>query len=385
MRILQIIASLNSAQGGPAETVRQFSTLLSARGHAVEVLSLDAPGSSGLAIPGVPVHALGPGIGRYGYTSRLRPWLRREASRFDAVIVRGIWQYHGYASRLELPRQQVPYFVYPHGMLDPWFARRYPLKHLKKLTYWGMVERSNLRLAEKVLFTSAEEQRLAPSAFPCSSYEGLVVSYGTAAPAADSGSMQQDFFKAYPQLGDKRYLLFLGRIHEKKGIDLLLEAFGRVAVEAPDLHLAIAGPDEQGLTDALVQKLERSGLSERVHWLGMIGGSIKWGALYGADAFILPSHQENFGIAVVEALACGKPVLISNQVNIWREIQDAGVGLVAADDLAGTESLMRQWLSMPVGQQQRMRTAAPELFKARFEVNAAVDSLLKVLAEVRKA
>lgn len=112
----------------------------------------------------------------------------------------------------------------------------------------------------------------------------------------------------------------------------------------------------------------------------MLGGDVKWGAFTAAEAFVLPSHQENFGIAVAEALACGTPVLISNKINIWREIEADGAGLVENDDLAGTASLLKRWVAIPDGSRQTMRENARTCFANRFEIERATDSLLEVIA-----
>ena len=142
------------------------------------------------------------------------------------------------------------------------------------------------------------------------------------------------FSNSFPQLRGKRLLLFLGRLHEKKGCELLLEAFVAARNSAdvdPSLHLVMAGPcaDQKYLEHLKRLAAENSAVT----FTGMLAGSSKWGALSAADAFILPSHQENFGIAVVEALACGTPVLISKEVNIWREIDADQAGYAEDDDL----------------------------------------------------
>jgi glycosyltransferase involved in cell wall biosynthesis len=117
----------------------------------------------------------------------------------------------------------------------------------------------------------------------------------------------------------------------------------------------------------------------------MLSGNLKWGALSSADAFVLPSHQENFGIAIVEALACGTPVLISNKVNIWREVVDDGGGLAEEDDLAGTKRLLERWCVLPTATREQMSAKAQDCFARRFEINRAVDSFLEVLQNSRAA
>ena len=111
----------------------------------------------------------------------------------------------------------------------------------------------------------------------------------------------------------------------------------------------------------------------------MLEGDCKWGAFHSANAFVLPSHQENFGIAVAEALACGLPVLISDKVNIWREIQSDGAGIVAPDSLEGTQHLLQSWVDLPLAQQIQMGGSAVQCFENRFEIHRMAQSLLRAL------
>jgi glycosyltransferase involved in cell wall biosynthesis len=179
--------------------------------------------------------------------------------------------------------------------------------------------------------------------------------------------------------------LFLSRIHEKKGCDLLLQAFARVAAVEPDLHLVLAGPDQTGWVARLQALAEEQGIAGRVTWPGMLRNDMKWGAFYAAEAFVLPSHQENFGIAVAEALGCGLPALISDKVNIWREVESSGAGLVAPDTLAGTRELLEQWLALAPERRAAMGAAARELFMRRFTVDAMANGLLDVVNQYRPA
>ena len=123
------------------------------------------------------MHALGPARGRYAYTARLIPWLESNAPRFEAIIVEGLWQFHGFGVWRVLHSATTPYFVYPHGMLDPWFKRTYPLKHLKKWLYWPWAEYRVLRDARAVIFTCEEERRLARESFWLYSASEAVLPY----------------------------------------------------------------------------------------------------------------------------------------------------------------------------------------------------------------
>lgn len=375
MKILRSIHTVNPAVGGPIESVRQSSALLTRRGHEVEIVTLDLPNDPWTREMPVPVHALGESRQSYGYSKRFVPWLQEHRRDYDIVIVQGVWQYSSFGVWRALSGSGTPYVVFPHGMLDPWFKRTYPLKHLKKLLYWMWAEIRVLRDAAAVLFTSDEERRLARESFPFYRCREVVVNYGTAAPETDLNAAREEFLQKWPQLRGKRLLLFLSRLHEKKGCDLMLEAF--IKARRAGLHLVMAGPCADEAYLATLQRLVAGETS--VTFTGMLRDNLKWGAFAAADAFVLPSHQENFGIAVAEALACGTPVLISNKVNIWREIVDDGAGLAEDDTLAGTERLLARWLALSEAETTAMRAATRRCFAARFELGRAVDHLVEVL------
>lgn len=379
MRILHVIASTNPASGGPIEGIRQLAANLLCQGHEVEVVCCDEPNSPWLGEFSFTVHAVGPGRGGYSYTKGLAPWLMANADRFDAVIADGIWQHTSYTARKVMRKLNKPYFVFTHGMLDPWFKKAYPLKHLKKSLYWPLGEYRVLRDAAAVLFTCEEERTLASQSFRPYKVNERVVNFGTTAPKGDTKQQIESFLNAFPTLRDKPFLLFLSRIHPKKGCDLLIEAFAKVSTREDSTMLCIAGPDQVGLQADLLKLAEDLGIIDRIVWTGMISGDVKWGAYHACDAFILPSHQENFGIVVAEALACSKPVLISNKVNIWREIQNAGAGIVEQDSLEGTISMLTRWNGVCLSERVEMGRRAKTCFDQNFEVTKAAQSILEVL------
>lgn len=309
------------------------------------------------------------------------PWLKRHASTFDAVIVDGIWNYASFGAWRALHNSSVPYFVFTHGMLGPWFKQTYPLKHLKKWLYWPWAEYRVLRDATFVLFTCEEERLLARESFFLYKARERVVVSGVATPPIDVAERRRSFLAAFPPLVNKRLILFLGRIHQVKGVDLLIEAFANQAHTDANLHLVIAGPDQTGLVAPLKRIAEKLGISHRITWTGMLLEDLKWGAYFAADIFILPSHHENFGNVVAQALSCGLPVLISNKVNIWREIEADHAGLVEDDTRAGTIRLLQRWLEMPGEDRIRMRHQTKQTFFNRFEIHKAAESLLAVLSE----
>lgn len=376
MRYLHVIHSLDPAQGGPSGAVAQLSRAATRLGHQVEIATLDTLNAPGVDRQACPVHCFGPALGKYRYSPRLVPWLRENAARFDAVVTSGLWQYHGFAVWRALHKTQTPYFVFTHGMLDPWFKRRYPLKHLKKWLYWPWADYRVLRDARAVFFTSEQEKLDARQSFWLYEANEVVVNYGTAGPTGDGAILRSLFLREFPQLSGKRVLLFLSRIHPKKGIDLLLEAFAALPHRDPDLHLVLAGPDQLGMQPAWKVRASQLGIADHVTWTGMLDGDLKWGAFYAAEAFVLPSHQENFGIAVAEALACGTPVLISNKVNIWREIDADKAGLIAEDTLHGTIGLLNRWTRLRPAERLQFAANARACFANRFRISAAAKSLV---------
>ena len=370
MKILSVIFSINSAAGGPVAWLRQYRRIFTEQGHQVDIASLDGPDEPFIKEWGAGVYALGPGNGTYRFSPHLLPWLKAHHHEYDKIIVHGVWQYHSFAVWQAVHKSGVPYHVFTHGMLDPWFKRTYPLKHLKKWLYWPWAEYRVLRDAESVLFTCEEERRLARQSFWLYRCHEKVISYGAAAPTGNKELQIAKFLEAFPECKGKHCLIYLGRIHEKKGCDLLLQAFASQKQIYPEAHLIMAGPCHH---PEYLNKLKALAPAD-VTWTGMLTGDMKWGAFHASKAFALSSHQENFGVAVVEALAAGLPVLISDQVNIWREIKQDGAGLVAPDTLAGTESLLQQWFALSQAEQSAMSQCAVDCFNNRFEIHKAVDS-----------
>lgn len=384
MKYLHVIRSLNPKLGGPVEGIRQLVTAMRNAGHEAQVATLDNPAAPWLAELGTKVCALGPGLGRYGYGSRLVPWLRQHGHEYSAIIVNGLWQYQGLGTWNALRDTDLPYFVFTHGMLDPWCIRRYPLKRIKKAAYWLAIENKVLQRARAVLFTSEEERALAHGVFWPYRCNEVVINYGTSPPPGNAEEQRSKFFSIHPALQDKRLILCLGRIHPKKGCDLLIEAFARVFVGRADWHLVIAGPDELGTRDKLAKHAASLGIGQRVTWPGMLTGDLKWGALHAAEVFALVSHSENFGIVVAEALGCGVPVLISNRINIWREVVADHAGLVGSDTLSGAEALLQDWCRLGASDWAAMRQNARACFANRFHIQRAAASLIEAISDTHR-
>jgi len=386
MRLLHVIASTDPESGGPIEALLRFSEVLLNNGHQVVAASLESPAEATARTFPFPVVGLGRGMGRYRYNRHLVDWLRQEAASFDAVVLHGLWNFSSLGSWIGLRSSSTPYYIFAHGMMDPWFREKYPIKHLCKQIFWWFGEGRILRDAKSVFFTCEEERARAANVFSGYSYRDCVVRLGTADPEGNAEEEKRTFLAAYPTFNERRFLLYLSRIHPKKGCDLLIEAFAaEIADMPPDLDLVIVGPDQLGWASELQRLTQRLGIVDRVHWLGMLTGAYKWGAFRTAQALVLPSHQENFGFVVAEAMACAKPVLLSNKVNIWREVVEARAGIAEPDTIDGTRNLIRRFCALTSQEQLAMGKSARHGFLQYFDIKSATAEFASAIGFSREA
>jgi glycosyltransferase involved in cell wall biosynthesis len=373
--------------GGVCQTIRYYAMPFLEQGHDVEVVCLDDPKSEYLASDTLRIHALGRGRGAWNFHPALLPWFKANLTKYDAVVMNGLWQYQCYALWKATRRNQMPpYYIFPHGMLDPWFQKLTvrPIKSVRNWLAWKIFQHRVIRRANALLFTCEEERRLARLPFqPYWPQREAVVGLGLPQPPAYQPAMRNAFLEKCPGLEEQPYLLFLGRIHEKKGVDALIKAYAALhqsPVRSAVPKLVIAGPGrETEYGRKMLRWAEELCPAGSVYWPGMLSGDAKWGALYGCEASVLPSHQENFGISVVETLACGRPVLISDQVNIWREIEGAGAALVKPDTVAGTTDLLADWINLPAATKAAMADQARPCYQNFFSIESAAGKLMAAI------
>ncbi len=385
MRILRIYISMDPKQGGPCQGIRNIVPELQTLGIENKVVCLDDPNSEYLGQDPFTIHTLGDAKTPWKYNKNLLPWLLAHFHRFDTVIVHGLWSYYSYAVINAIRKYRKKHslgprvYVMPHGMLDPYFqkAKERRLKALRNHIYWKFIENRVINDADGVLFTCEEEMLLARTTFP--NYKPkreINVGYGIQPPPGYQSAMREAFAEKVPQWDGKPYLIFLSRIHPKKGVDLLVKAYLKLEKELETVpQLIIAGPGLDRPYGAAMQELAST--SPNILCPGMLSGDAKWGAFYESEVFVLPSHQENFGIAVVEALACAKPVLISNKVNIWREIQSRNGGIMKNDTEKETYNLLKQWLSLNENQKSEMAKGAQEVYCSSFAIGHATKQFLE--------
>jgi glycosyltransferase involved in cell wall biosynthesis len=385
MNILHFISSVDPATGGPVEGLKQRIAIYHSAGHHVEIASLDAPEfAASLNFP-ARVIALGPGRGTYAYSARAVPWLRENISRFDLVLVNGVWNYNTLAAHHALTGAGIPWAIFTHGMMDPYFKREFPLKHIKKSLYWHTRLSRVFRDATAILFTTEEECLLARQSFSRYRVREMVVPYGTFGPTLDLAQAREEFLIRFPALRGKRVAICLSRIHPKKGTDILIRAFAAALAQDQAWHLVIAGPDQIGWQRDLEALAQSLSIADRIAFTGRLEGVLKWGAFAASEVFVLPSHQENFGIVVAEALACGLPVVLSDKINIWREVLRHQAGLVAPDTLGGTIDSLTRYTALTAGERAAMSTGALECFRQEFDFNTTSVKVLENIEQLARS
>jgi glycosyltransferase involved in cell wall biosynthesis len=350
MRILHVTPAVAPRYGGPSRAIFEMCRALQERGIEPLIASTDADGARRLPVElGHPlVYKRVPAVffsrqwsEAFKYSHPLARWVDEHVQGFDVVHIHAVFSHACLAAAKACHRHKVPYVVRPLGTLDPWSLRQ---KHRRKCLLWHLGARSMLRRTTAIHYTTAEEQRLAEE--PLGLGRGVVIPLGVDVKLLEVPSGAGSFRCRYPSLGHDPYVLVLCRLHPKKGLELFLEVFLEVTREEEfqQWQLVIAGEGEAGYVASLKRLVREQGGQDRVCFSGWLDGAEKVAALREAALMALPSHQENFGLSVVEAMACGVPVLLSMQVNLAVEIQAAGAGWIAPLERAALLEILAQAL-----------------------------------------
>ena len=377
MNALHVIPTLNPAAGGPPDGIKSLVSGLLLNDCNSLVITFDDPNSEWLKDYKFNLVAIGNNGTKYGFSKGAIRIIRKHALNYQFLIVHGIWQFHSLAVYLALRKSNTPYYLYIHGALDPWFKSYYPLKHIKKYIYWILFEYHILKAARAVLYTSEEEKLLARKSFKPYSFQDQVVGFGKEDRIFNSNNMNQFLYK-YPYLKDKKIFLYVSRIHEKKGFDILLNGFNNFSNDHPEYYLVMMGPDPDNFKKRYDNQFADS-VKKRIIWTGWVDAQIKWDAYKIAEAYILSSHSENWGATVVESLICGTPVLLSNKVNIWREVIEYSAGFVENDTVDGVEKLLTSWVKLNQKAKNEMAENSRKCFVNNFNNINAAKKLLDVV------
>jgi len=377
-KLLHIVGSMDPAKGGVTEAVNLITTGLERQAIQNDILSLDDPNAFFLQKTTKNIIALGLGKTPWQYNKQLDFWLKKHHKDYDTIILHGLWLYPSYALYKTILKkrnttEKPKVYVMPHGMLDPYFqqAKGRRLKAWRNVLFWKQVDSKLIRSADGMLFTCEEERRLA--AIPFKPYEPRqtdVVSIGL-----DKSSIQLDFPKHDSE--NKPYWLFLGRIHEKKGVDLLIGAYKDLSEKVVLPKLVIAGPGwDSDYGKKMTQLIDNQA---NIKTIPIVLGNEKWKLISQAELFILPSHQENFGITVIEALTCSTPVLITDKVNIFKEILDANAGICAQDNQESLRQKLSEWNRKMPSEKTKTEQNARLLFEQKFSLEKSTQLLMDAI------
>ena len=341
MRILHIIPGLTVERGGPSTVLDALTRYQVRAGHAVSVLTTDQGARHGerslqLDSRVVVQRCRVAGPDRVAYAPGLRRAAQGLLRRADVLHLHSIFTYPIHAALSEAQRASVPVILRPCGLLHQYSLKR---THLAKSLYLGWKGRTISETVTAWHYTSPNE---AAESWPPGNRRQFVLGNGVDPDefALDRNLARDRVAARWPQLAGFRYILFMARLHPKKRVDLLLNAF--LAAELENFKLVVAGPDEEHLWEPLSRRLlARSTDRDRVLRLGTVVGDARRQLLAGAAAFALPSEHENFGVAALEALAAGTPVLLSPHVDLSDAVAAARCGTtVPLEPLKWTEQLM---------------------------------------------
>ncbi len=334
MRILQIVPSISLVYGGPSQMVLGLSAALAKEGVEVLILTTDSNGDTGQAPLDVPLDRPIEQDGyqiryfrcspfrRYKFSLDLLKWLSRYASDYDLAHIHALFSpVSSFAARVARS-QNLPYILRPLGTLDPADLRK---KRQLKQIYATLLEKPNIAGAAAIHFTSTLEAKVSER-FGVNTRD-LVIPLGVTRDLRTEVLTTNLARKsAVPQI------LFMSRIDPKKGLDLLIPALENILAEGINFQFILAGsnPQDPDYEREIKAQIDNSSLKSHTKITGFVTGDRKTELLQSADLFVLPSYYENFGIAVAEAMAAGKPVVISDQVYIWEDVKNAEAGWVCS-------------------------------------------------------
>jgi glycosyltransferase involved in cell wall biosynthesis len=337
-RWVNVVTHLDASYGGLSAVVpRLASTIACSTNFAIDLAAFCVPGEkySAADFPALSITAWPASRMAWLKQGRLKADFCERLKDVDGIHIHGLWEQSTNAAASAARALRKPYIVSAHGMLESWALKN---KRLKKTIYAALAERANVRGAACLhALTRAEagDYRRFGATGPIA-----VVPNGVAIPRTLDA---EPFLSAFPALRGKQLVLFLGRIHFKKGLDILVEAWGSVAKRWPEAQLVLAGPDFEGTQASVEAMVAERGLKERVLFTGMLRDELKWSALAAAQCFILPSYSEGLSVSTLEAMGVGLPVIVTEQCNL-PEVAHFDTGWVIQSQASAVSAALNECL-----------------------------------------
>jgi glycosyltransferase involved in cell wall biosynthesis len=393
MKVLHIIPSVAKVRGGPSQAVIEMVTALRSQGVDAEIVTTN---DNGKELLDVPLHVLTDQLEEYGnvpirffprfspninavrefaYSGALTTWLWQHISEYDIIHVHAIFSYTSTVAMTIARIQNIPYINRPLGQLCEWSLQQ---SQLRKQIYLNVIERSNLLHSQSLHFTAEQEKEEFHQLGL--NIPNFVLPHGVHIPTIIPNAQEQ--LHKILQIPDHiPIILFMSRIHPKKGLEYLIPALGKL--KTADFALAIAGSGEPDYVNHIQNLLAEHQISDRTYWVGFVQGETKNLYLQGADLFALTSHSENFGIAAIEALASGTPVLVTDGVAIAPMVKEQDLGYITKLDIEAITSTIQRFLaSTQVAKQKGDR--AQQYIAEHYSWAKIADSLMNIYAKYAK-
>lgn len=303
--------------------------------------------------------------------------LKQNINSFDLIYIATIWSYPAAIAAYYSRKYRKPYILTPRGMLypDTFFKKAW-----KKWLYYQLILKRYIQGASAIHYTSEDEAEKTHSFLGLSNPVAVVPNGIELSEFRDLPDKEKLKIR-YPQLKDKKIIIFLGRLNWKKGLDILVRAHAMLIKERSDVHLLIAGGDEKRYGKKVKGWIKKYGIDAYVTFTGMLLGKEKLEAYAGSDIFVLPSYSENFGMAVVEAMACRLPVIISNKVGIYKEVEQNKAGVVIdtnAPDLYRAIKILLENHDL----REELKVNAGKLVKENYDIDMVVEKMLRIYGEL---
>lgn len=378
MRVLHIAASLSPKWGGPVKVIQGLTEALVKRGVEVSIFAPVKEREETIIPEKVDVRLFPESIFAKiwrNHSFQLAKALKKEVVKFDIVHIHEIWHHSHFAAYKAAQSLGIPFIVTIHGELEPWSLN---FKKHKKRIYSSLIQRRILRSAH-VLHAITSKEVGSIKNFKINN-EIVVIENGIDLDEFQNLPPKQKLVEDYPELRDKKIVLFLGRLHISKGLDILIRAFSQIIGKHPDARLLLVGPDENGYKERIMKLIHEENVHGKVILTGILTGERKRSALCGADLFVLPSYSEGFSISILEAMASGLPVIITKQCN-FPEVEEQKAGIVInpyVDELA--EAISKLLANAAI--RQKMGENGKKLVMDKYNWEAISDKMVKLYRNI---
>ena len=375
-RWVEVVTHTDPKYGGLSSAVPALSGALAREtGARITLEAFCAPGEAA-----VPNELAASEVGFWPMSRR--QWMSRDLQRrfaaalrgADGIHIHGLWDSSTAVAARACRELKIPYVLSAHGMLEPWALRS---ARLKKLLYGHLIENRNVRGAA-CLHALTRDEAAQYRAFGARSAI-TVIPNGVSLPAHSDSKL---FLDSFPHLRGKRILLFLARLHPKKGLERLVHSWRSIAASWPDAHLVVAGPDFEGMRARLEAVVQGDHLKHAITFAGMLRGDQKWSALRAAECFVLPSYSEGLSVSVLEAMGMGLPVIVTDACNM-PEVEENGCGWqvsVSGDSL--TKALL-EFLSHSSTKNRALGFRGAELIQERYTWPKVARQMAEVYAWIQ--